>query len=402
MHVAHYDNILQAYKKKNLKKAFQKTSESSPDERISPALTNGDDDTDVSSGGASKYLQKKAKKQAKKQAKVRQWIRTSGSGLHSMDECLTHRAEWTKQPCLWLQHQKRQQKFEDRVTLDHLTSPSCSESDQMDPSPGADEGEAVDTETHKGEGEGEGEAAPLTEGEGDAEAAPLTEGEAEAAPLSEGDTAQIPAADVGAQDQDTVQAEKEEKEEEGGEDSETDSSPTSSVSNRFTLLSKNQDSKDGVLDEGNTSDVALEEEEDSQLVSEMEKFTLDEAFIQDSDAADQSTEVEDEPEDGREYTVVNQDPDLAFHTLASRTSPEKMDCSVESCLFQFTEVETLTENNSLLCVTCTKQRGGKDKAAGVWIFSRGHIWRVVDAFISLILCKLRMWGSTLSPIHLFK
>ena len=264
----------------------------------------------------------------------------------------------------------------------------------MDPSPGADEGEAVDTETHRGEGEGEGEAAPLTEGEA----------EGEAAPLSEGDAAQIPAADVGAQDQDqdTVQAEKEEKEEEGGEDSETDSSPTSSVSNRFTLLSKNQDSKDGVLDEGNTSDVALEEEEDSQLVSEMEKFTLDEAFIQDSDAADQSTEVEDEPEDGREYTVVNQDPELAFHTLASRTSPEKMDCSVESCLFQFTEVETLTENNSLLCVTCTKQRGGKDKAAGVWNFSREHIWRVVDAFISLILCKLRMWGSTLSPIHLFK
>ncbi|XP_034459317.1 ubiquitin carboxyl-terminal hydrolase 16 isoform X3 [Hippoglossus hippoglossus] len=298
----------EAYKKKSLKKAFQKTSESSPDERISPALTNGDDDNDVTSGGASKYQQKKAKKQAKKQAK----------------------------------QQKRQQKFEDRVTLDHLTSPSCSEGDQMDPSPGADEGETVATETHKEEGEGE------------------------AAPLTEGDAAQIPAADVGAQDQDTVQAEKEEKEEkeEEGEDSETDSSATSSVSNRFTVLSKNQDSKDGVLDDGNTSDVAPEAEEDTQLVSEMEKVTLDEAFVQDSDAADQSMEVEDEPEDGREYTVVNQDPELAFHTLASRTSPEKMDCSVESCLFQFTEVETLTENNSLLCVTCTKQRGNKDKAPG--------------------------------------
>ncbi|XP_060929014.1 ubiquitin carboxyl-terminal hydrolase 16 [Limanda limanda] len=281
----------EAYKKKSLKKAFQKTSESSPDDRISPVLTNGDDDNDVSSGGASKYQQKKAKKQAKKQSK----------------------------------QQKRQQKFEDRVTLDHITSPSCSESDQMDPSPGIDEEETVDTEIPKEEGEGE------------------------AAPPSDGDAAEIPAADVGAQDQDTVQAEKEKEEE--GEDSETDSSATSSVSNRFTALSKNQHSEDGT-------------EEDTQLVNEMEKVTLDEAFIQDSDAADQSMEVEDEPPEDREYTVVSQDPELAFHTLASRTSPEKMACSVESCLFQFTEVETLTENNSLLCVTCTKKRGNKNKAAG--------------------------------------
>ena len=363
MHVAHCDYILQAYKKKSLKKAFQKTSESSPEERISPALTNGDDDTDVTSGGASKYQQKKAKKQAKKQAKVRQWIHTNGSGLHSTDDCLKRRAEWTNQPCPLLQQHKRQQKFEGRVTLDHLTSPSCSESDQMDPSPSADEGETVDTEAHK-------------EGE-----------EGEAAPPSEGDAAQIPAADSGAQDQDIVQAEKV-KEEEEGEDSETDSSANSSASNRFTVLSKNQDSKDGVLDGGNTSDVEPEAEEDTQLVSEMEKVTLDEAFIEDSDAADQSTEVEEEPEDEREYTVVNQDPELAFHTLASRTSPEKMDCSVESCLFQFTEVETLTENNSLLCVTCTKQRGVKDKTGGVWNFSHEQFSRVVDAFISLILSKL--------------
>lgn len=52
---------------------------------------------------------------------------------------------------------------------------------------------------------------------------------------------------------------------------------------------------------------------------------------------------------------MNQDPELAFCTLATRTPPEKQDCSVQSCLFQFTEVETLTQNNSLLCVTCTKQ-----------------------------------------------
>nr|XP_019943865.1 PREDICTED: ubiquitin carboxyl-terminal hydrolase 16 isoform X2 [Paralichthys olivaceus] len=287
----------EAFKKKNLKKVFQKTSELSQDDGVSPALTNGDDN--VTGGGGSKYHQKKAKKQAKKQAK-----------------------------------QKRQQKFEGRVTLDNLPSPSLAENQPTDPSAGADEGKNVDTETH----------------------------EEEEAPPSEGDPAQITAADLGAQDHDTVQAENEKQEE--GEDSETDSSATSSVSNRFTVLSKNQDSKDGVLDEGNISDTAQEAEEDTALVNEMEKVTLDEAFIQDSDAAEQSMEAEDEPLEGREYTVVNQDPELAFHTLASRTSPEKTDCSVRSCLFQFTEVETLTQNNSLLCVTCTKQRGNKDNAGG--------------------------------------
>lgn len=61
------DHILQAYRKKNQKKV-QKSSESSPGGRNSPALTNGSDDIPNASG--SKYQQKKAKKQAKKQAKV--------------------------------------------------------------------------------------------------------------------------------------------------------------------------------------------------------------------------------------------------------------------------------------------------------------------------------------------
>lgn len=57
--------ILQAYRKKNQKKG-PSTCESTPSDKSSPALTNGDDN--ATSG--SKYQQKKAKKQAKKQAKV--------------------------------------------------------------------------------------------------------------------------------------------------------------------------------------------------------------------------------------------------------------------------------------------------------------------------------------------
>lgn len=62
------DNLLQAYRKKNPKKVFPRTSESSQDERNGSDLISGNGDS--TTGGSSKYQQKKAKKQAKKQAKV--------------------------------------------------------------------------------------------------------------------------------------------------------------------------------------------------------------------------------------------------------------------------------------------------------------------------------------------
>ncbi|AWO98703.1 putative ubiquitin carboxyl-terminal hydrolase 16 isoform 2 [Scophthalmus maximus] len=247
---------------------------------------------------------------------------TSGSGSKYQQK------KAKKQAKKQAKHQKRQQKFDGRFTLDSIASPSHAEEEQTDPAADANEGEHVDSEMH------------------------------EEAPLSDGNPVE-----PGGQTPDTVQPAREKEE---GEDSETDcdSSATSSVSNRFTVLSKEPNSKDSVLDDEDISDLAQEAEEDAQLVGEMEKVTLDDAFIEDSDAPEQGPETEDEPLEIKEYTVVNQDPELAFHTLATRAAPEKQECSVQSCLFQFTEVETLTQNNSLLCVTCTKRQGNKDKAGG--------------------------------------
>lgn len=183
---------------------------------------------------------------------------------------------------------------------------------------------------------------------------------------------------------DTVHAENEEE-----QDSviDCDSMDISSVSNRFTILEE-QHLKDSTLDEEKTSDIDQEGKEDTQLVSEMEKVTLDDSFIE-SDAVEQVMESEDEPLEDKEYIVVNQDPELAFHTLATRLSPEKQDCSVQSCLFQFTEVETLTQNNSLLCVACTKQQQNKDKAGGILNPSRiKNFYPFVIALLTLILYKV--------------
>uniref|UniRef100_A0A674PPE0 Ubiquitin carboxyl-terminal hydrolase n=1 Tax=Takifugu rubripes TaxID=31033 RepID=A0A674PPE0_TAKRU len=110
-------------------------------------------------------------------------------------------------------------------------------------------------------------------------------------------------------------------------------------------------------------DLSLPVSDEDDLVNKMEKVTVDDAIIEDHDALEWAQVVEDEPKEVKEYTVVNQDPKLAFHTFGTRTAPEKQECSVQSCLFQFTEVETLTEKNSLLCVTCTKQQPDKGKGS---------------------------------------
>ncbi|KAM6987820.1 ubiquitin carboxyl-terminal hydrolase 16 isoform 2-T2 [Tautogolabrus adspersus] len=281
----------EAYRKKNQKKGPQKSSDSSQEGRVSPALTNGSDG--VLPGTGSKYQQKKAKKQAKKQAK----------------------------------QQKRQQKFDGRATLESLTSTGNSDSEQTDPGTEAKDGANADSEMHEEENH-----------------------------------AQINVSEGNPNNLNTVQ---DEKEKEGDDDSVIDCDSTmSSVSNRFTVLSGEQHTNDSIIDDEKTSDSDQEAEEETQLVSEMEKVTLDDAFLEDPASVEQDRESEDEPQEAKEYTVVSQDPELAFHTLATRMAPEKQECSVQSCLFQFTEVETLTQNNSLLCVTCTKRQPNKDKSGG--------------------------------------
>nr|XP_057935463.1 ubiquitin carboxyl-terminal hydrolase 16 isoform X2 [Doryrhamphus excisus] len=127
--------------------------------------------------------------------------------------------------------------------------------------------------------------------------------------------------------------------------------------NRFVTLTETRRSDATFQDDD-------EDDADARLVGEMEKINLNDAFI-DSYVLETCVESEDEAqEEAKEYTVVNQDPELAFQTLASRASPDTQECSVESCLFHFTEEETLSQNNSLLCVTCTKRQASKDKAAG--------------------------------------
>lgn len=281
------------------------------------------------------YRKKNPKKGAPKTSESSQDGRTSPDLISGNDDAPTgtgskyQQKKAKKQAKKQAKHQKRQQKFESRMTLDNLTSPSNANGDQTDVTE-----DAADTEN--------GDSVPREE------ASSSNEQDPEAACASE-----------------QVQNDKQEEEEEEDNDSVTDdvSLAESSASNRFTVLSEEQQLHDGTSCK-ETSSTNLEGELDTQLASKLEQVTLDDAFLEDADAMAQTTESEDEAPEDMEYTVINQDPELAFNTLSTRTTPEQHECSVQSCLFQFTEVETLTQNNSLLCVTCTKQHRKKDKTGG--------------------------------------
>ncbi|XP_069830860.1 ubiquitin carboxyl-terminal hydrolase 45 isoform X2 [Dendropsophus ebraccatus] len=54
--------------------------------------------------------------------------------------------------------------------------------------------------------------------------------------------------------------------------------------------------------------------------------------------------------------VLSQNPQNAFQTLSQGYVTSSKECSVQSCLYQFTSVELLMGNNKLLCEKCTENR----------------------------------------------
>ncbi|XP_023602508.1 ubiquitin carboxyl-terminal hydrolase 16 isoform X7 [Myotis lucifugus] len=62
------------------------------------------------------------------------------------------------------------------------------------------------------------------------------------------------------------------------------------------------------------------------------------------------------------YECVGQDPETAFCTLANRDASSADECSIQHCLYQFTQNEKLRDANKLLCEVCTRRQCGAPKA----------------------------------------
>ncbi|XP_036413196.1 ubiquitin carboxyl-terminal hydrolase 16 [Colossoma macropomum] len=229
-------------------------------------------------------------------------------------------------------NQRRQQKQGAKLTLDALTN-----QDTGSPS-----------------------EAPPTTADGQLEAG--SEGEADQ------DKSQSVASEPAGRDQDAP-ADEEEEEEESKEASERDAASTI---NRFSALSEeradaNVEQDGGEEEEDEEGEMSVPLNEEDELADGVNALSLQAANEESLEAG-----LEEKASgDTVEYVVVNQDPELAFRTLASRAAPDKQECSVESCLYQFTEVEHLTQSNSLLCVTCTKRQATSKASDG----SRKNVYR---------------------------
>ncbi|XP_072524652.1 ubiquitin carboxyl-terminal hydrolase 45 isoform X2 [Salminus brasiliensis] len=98
----------------------------------------------------------------------------------------------------------------------------------------------------------------------------------------------------------------------------------------------------------------------------------------------------------------------AFQALSHSYTPASKECSVQSCLHQFTSVELLMGNNKLLCENCTERRhrqlrrsGGADKKAEkVYTSARKQMLiSVLPPVVTLHLKRFHQAGMNLRKVN---
>nr|XP_020651875.1 ubiquitin carboxyl-terminal hydrolase 16 isoform X2 [Pogona vitticeps] len=100
-------------------------------------------------------------------------------------------------------------------------------------------------------------------------------------------------------------------------------------------------------------------EEDEDIANGFNKLSLKGDIGSDTDSFSELDNSE-----TKIYEVVNEDPETAFCTLASREPINTEENSVLHCLYQFTHKEKLCGNNKLLCDICTRRQHCGPKTAG--------------------------------------
>ncbi|XP_006881258.1 PREDICTED: ubiquitin carboxyl-terminal hydrolase 45 [Elephantulus edwardii] len=105
---------------------------------------------------------------------------------------------------------------------------------------------------------------------------------------------------------------------------------------------------------------------------------------------------------------MSHSPQNAFQTLSQSYVTSSRECSVQSCLYQFTSMELLMGNNKLLCENCTekKQKHEKEtnsaekKAEGVYTNARKQLLiSAVPAILILHLKRFHQAGLSLRKVN---
>ncbi|NXI50734.1 UBP45 hydrolase, partial [Chloroceryle aenea] len=105
---------------------------------------------------------------------------------------------------------------------------------------------------------------------------------------------------------------------------------------------------------------------------------------------------------------LSQNPQNAFQTLSQSYITSSKECSVQSCLYQFTSVELLMGNNKLFCESCTerkqkyqkKNNSAEKKMEGVYTNARKQLLiSSVPAILILHLKRFHQAGLSLRKVN---
>ncbi|XP_064912651.1 ubiquitin carboxyl-terminal hydrolase 45 isoform X2 [Columba livia] len=106
--------------------------------------------------------------------------------------------------------------------------------------------------------------------------------------------------------------------------------------------------------------------------------------------------------------LLSQNPQNAFQTLSQSYITSSKECSVQSCLYQFTSVELLMGNNKLLCESCTERKqkyqkktiSTEKKVEGVYTNARKQLLiSSVPAILILHLKRFHQAGLSLRKVN---
>ncbi|KAM9059767.1 ubiquitin carboxyl-terminal hydrolase 45 isoform 6-T7 [Megaptera novaeangliae] len=106
--------------------------------------------------------------------------------------------------------------------------------------------------------------------------------------------------------------------------------------------------------------------------------------------------------------MVSHSPQNAFQTLSQSYITTSKECSIQSCLYQFTSMELLMGNNKLLCENCTEKKqkypketsSAEKKAGGVYTNARKQLLiSAVPAILILHLKRFHQAGLSLRKVN---
>ncbi|XP_003404375.1 ubiquitin carboxyl-terminal hydrolase 45 isoform X1 [Loxodonta africana] len=109
-----------------------------------------------------------------------------------------------------------------------------------------------------------------------------------------------------------------------------------------------------------------------------------------------------------EKHMISHSPQNAFQTLSQSYVTTSKECSIQSCLYQFTSMELLMGNNKLLCENCTEKKqkyqketsSAEKKAEGVYTNARKQLLiSAVPAILILHLKRFQQAGWSLRKVN---